>query len=81
VPKPTLKNTDKVGGEVMSMINEECMLKALALCREVRQRYWQCVDECLANSDLGLSCYDICEEEVAKRHGLSMKVMKKCIRE
>jgi hypothetical protein len=70
-----------VGSEVIGMINEECMLKALALCREVRQRYWQCIDECLVNSNLGLSCYDVCEEEIAKRYGLSTKAMKKCIRE
>jgi hypothetical protein len=69
----------EVGGE--TSIDERCFLGALNLCREVRQRYWQCIDECLVSSDLGLSCYDVCEEEVAKRHGLSMKAMKKCIRE
>ena len=68
-----------MGGE--TGIDERCFLGALGLCREVRQRYWQCIDECLANSNLGLSCYDVCEEEVAKRHGLSMKAMKKCVRE
>lgn len=68
-----------MGGE--TSIDERFFLEALNLCREVKQRYWQCIDECLANSDLGLTCYDVCEEEVAKRHGLSMKAMKKCIRE
>ncbi len=68
-----------MGGE--TSIDERCFLKALALCREVKQRYWQCIDECLVNSNLSLSCYDVCEEEIAKRYGLSTKAMKKCIRE
>jgi len=63
-------------------IDEECLLKALALCREVKQRFWECTDECVANSGLSLvNCYDICEEEVRRRHGLSVVAMKKCIRE
>jgi hypothetical protein len=63
-------------------ITEECLLRALALCREVKQRFWKCTDECVANSGLSLvNCYDICEEEVRLRYGLSVVAMKKCIRE
>ena len=63
-------------------IDEKCFLEALALCREVKQRFWMCTDECIANSGLSLvECYDICEEEVRRRYGLSVVAMKKCIRE
>ena len=63
-------------------IDEKCFLETLALCREVKQRFWKCTDECIANSGLSLvNCYDICEEEVRRRYGLSVVAMKKCIRE
>ena len=63
-------------------IDEKCFLEALVLCREVRQSFWKCTDECVANSGLSLvNCYDICEEKVRVRYGLSVVAMKKCIRE
>ena len=50
-----------------------------SLCREVKQRYIECLRKCTVPPFSYILCREACIKEAAEEYGLSIKKVEKCL--
>jgi len=49
------------------------------LCREVNQRYMECLRECFVPPFSVVLCHETCDKIVSEEYGISIKKVRKCV--
>ena len=50
-----------------------------SLCREVNQRYLECIRECFVPPFSVVLCHETCDKVVSEEYGISIKKVRKCV--
>ena len=53
--------------------------KNSSLCREVNQRYMECLRECFVPPFSVVLCHETCDKIVSEEYGISIKKVRKCV--
>ena len=55
--------------------------KTSPLCKEVKQRFMECLRNCMEPPFSYILCHEACVKNVAEDYGLSIKKVEKCLNE
>ena len=64
---------------IIRTLNRWGRKKTSSLCREVKQRYIECLRECFVPPFSVVLCHETCDKIVSEEYGISIKKVRKCV--